>query len=119
TENLELKLKIVRQVDALAKPGALLASNTSSISITTLAAVTARPDAFLGVRGRDRASGRVSRRAFLQPGAFDGAGGAGARFADVGCDRRDRRRVRETAGQNAPRGQETRGVSRTPHSCAR
>jgi len=49
TENLELKLKIVRQVDALAKPGALLASNTSSISITTLAAVTARPDAFLGV----------------------------------------------------------------------
>jgi 3-hydroxybutyryl-CoA dehydrogenase len=49
TENLELKLRILRQVDALAKPGALLASNTSSISITTLAAVTARPEAFLGV----------------------------------------------------------------------
>jgi 3-hydroxybutyryl-CoA dehydrogenase len=49
TENLELKLKILRQVDALAKPGALLASNTSSISITSLAAVTTRPDAFLGV----------------------------------------------------------------------
>ena len=49
TENLDLKLTILRQVDALAKPGALLASNTSSISITTLAAVTARPDAFLGV----------------------------------------------------------------------
>ena len=49
TENLELKLRIVRQVDALAKPGTLLASNTSSISITTLAAVTARPEAFLGV----------------------------------------------------------------------
>jgi 3-hydroxybutyryl-CoA dehydrogenase len=49
TENLELKLKILRQVDALAKPGALLASNTSSISITSLAAVTKNPDAFLGV----------------------------------------------------------------------
>jgi len=49
TENLELKLRILRQVDALAKPGALLASNTSSISITSLAAVTSRPDAFLGV----------------------------------------------------------------------
>ena len=49
TENLELKLKILRQVDALAKPGALIASNTSSISITTLAAVTSRPASFLGV----------------------------------------------------------------------
>ncbi len=49
TENLELKLKILRQVDALAKPGTLLASITSSISITTLAAVMKRPEAFLGV----------------------------------------------------------------------
>src|SRR2546429_2727972 len=49
TENLELKLKILRQVDALAKPGALIASNTSSISITTLAAATSRPDRFLGM----------------------------------------------------------------------
>ena len=49
TENLELKLKILRQVDALAKPSALIASNTSSISITTLAAVTSRPASFLGV----------------------------------------------------------------------
>jgi len=49
TENLELKLKILRQVDALAKPSALIASNTSSISITTLAAVTSRPVSFLGV----------------------------------------------------------------------
>ena len=49
TENLELKLSILRQVDALAKPSALIASNTSSISITTLAAVTARPASFLGV----------------------------------------------------------------------
>jgi 3-hydroxybutyryl-CoA dehydrogenase len=49
TENLELKLKIIRQIDSLAKPAALLASNTSSISITTLAAVTSRPAQFLGM----------------------------------------------------------------------
>ena len=49
TENLELKLKIIRQIDGLAKPSALLASNTSSISITTLAAVTSRPAQFLGM----------------------------------------------------------------------
>jgi 3-hydroxybutyryl-CoA dehydrogenase len=49
TENLELKLKVLRQVDALAKSDAVMASNTSSISITTLAAATARPDRFLGM----------------------------------------------------------------------
>ncbi len=49
TENLELKLKIIRQIDGLAQPTALLASNTSSISITTLGAVTSRPAQFLGM----------------------------------------------------------------------
>jgi 3-hydroxybutyryl-CoA dehydrogenase len=49
TENVELKLKILRQVDSIAKADALMASNTSSISITTLAAATLRPDRFLGM----------------------------------------------------------------------
>jgi len=49
TENLELKLRIIRQIDSLAKPTALVASNTSSISITTLAAITSRPAQFLGM----------------------------------------------------------------------
>ena len=49
TENPELKFRILRDVDKLAKPEALLASNTSSISITSLAAVTARGDRFLGM----------------------------------------------------------------------
>jgi len=49
TENLELKLRIIRQIDGLAKPTALVASNTSSISITSLAAVTSRPGQFLGM----------------------------------------------------------------------
>ena len=49
TENLDLKLRILRDVDARAKPDALIASNTSSISITSLAAVTSRPERFLGM----------------------------------------------------------------------
>src|SRR5690606_4983443 len=40
TENPELKFKIFKDMDAAAKPGALLASNTSSISLTKLAAAT-------------------------------------------------------------------------------
>jgi len=49
TENLELKLKILRQIDGLARSDAWIASNTSSISITALAAVTANPARFLGM----------------------------------------------------------------------
>jgi 3-hydroxybutyryl-CoA dehydrogenase len=49
TENVELKLSILRKVDALAAPEAILASNTSSISITALAAVVNRPQRFLGM----------------------------------------------------------------------
>ena len=49
TENLDLKLKIFRQLDDLAKPDAVIASNTSSISITKLAASTKRPDKVIGM----------------------------------------------------------------------
>ena len=49
TENLELKLKIFAQLDALAKPDAILASNTSSISLTRIAAATKRPDKVIGM----------------------------------------------------------------------
>lgn len=49
TENFELKVKILRQVDALLAPEVIIASNTSSISITQLAAVTGRPDRFIGM----------------------------------------------------------------------
>jgi 3-hydroxybutyryl-CoA dehydrogenase len=49
TENLELKLRILRQIDEVAVPGTVLASNTSSISITTLAAVVRSPQHFLGM----------------------------------------------------------------------
>jgi 3-hydroxybutyryl-CoA dehydrogenase len=49
TENVELKLKIFQQIDALANPAAILATNTSSISITKIAAATARPDKVIGM----------------------------------------------------------------------
>ena len=49
TENYELKLKILKQVDALLPADALLASNTSSISITQLGAATQRADKFIGM----------------------------------------------------------------------
>ena len=50
TENVELKVGILRQVDALAQPDGVLATNTSSISITQLAAVdVARRQRFIGM----------------------------------------------------------------------
>ena len=49
TENLPLKLEIFGKLDALAKPDAILASNTSSISITRLAAATKRADKVIGM----------------------------------------------------------------------
>jgi 3-hydroxybutyryl-CoA dehydrogenase len=49
TENLELKLKLFAQIDGLAKPDAILASNTSSISVTRLAAATRRPGQVIGM----------------------------------------------------------------------
>ena len=49
TENHELKLKILKQADALLAPEVIIASNTSSISITKLAAATSRPDKFIGM----------------------------------------------------------------------
>ncbi len=48
-EQLDLKLRVLRDVDAVLKPGVILASNTSSISITQLAAQTSRPDKFIGM----------------------------------------------------------------------
>ena len=49
SENLDLKLKIFRELDAYCKPEAILASNTSSISITQIASVTRRGDKVIGM----------------------------------------------------------------------
>jgi 3-hydroxybutyryl-CoA dehydrogenase len=49
TENEGLKLKIIKDVERVIGPDAIIASNTSSISITHMAAATARPDKFIGL----------------------------------------------------------------------
>ncbi|MDF2466277.1 MAG: paaH1 [Ramlibacter sp.] len=49
TEDVNLKLRLLRQIGEQLKPGALMASNTSSISITQLAAATPCSDRFMGV----------------------------------------------------------------------
>jgi 3-hydroxybutyryl-CoA dehydrogenase len=48
-EQLDLKLRVLKEADAALKPGVILASNTSSISITQLAAQTSRPEKFIGM----------------------------------------------------------------------
>ena len=49
TENVDLKLKIFRDMDANAPKGCILSTNTSSISITKIAAVTGRPEQVIGM----------------------------------------------------------------------
>jgi 3-hydroxybutyryl-CoA dehydrogenase len=49
TENVDLKLKIFNQLDDLCQEETILATNTSSISITQIAAVTSRPDKVIGM----------------------------------------------------------------------
>ena len=48
-EKVELKKSVLKEADAVAKEGALMASNTSSISITELASATKRPEKFCGM----------------------------------------------------------------------
>ena len=49
TEKWEIKQQLFETLDRVCKPGVILASNTSSISITRLAAITKRPQAFIGM----------------------------------------------------------------------
>ena len=48
-EKLEIKRAVLQEADGILRPDAILASNTSSIAITTLAALTGRPDRFVGM----------------------------------------------------------------------
>lgn len=104
-ENLELKLSIFRQLDQFAAPHTILASNTSSMPITVLAAATKRPERVLGLhfmnpvplmRGVEVISGRLTTEettragmAFIEslgkiPGrAVDYAGFIASRVLDV------------------------------------
>ena len=48
-EKIEIKRAVLTEADRLARPEVILATNTSSISVTTLAAITKRPDRFVGM----------------------------------------------------------------------
>jgi 3-hydroxybutyryl-CoA dehydrogenase len=48
-ERLDLKLAVLQEADKMLRPEVILASNTSSISVTSLAAATGRPDRFIGM----------------------------------------------------------------------
>ena len=48
-EDMEIKKEQLRKLDGIAKPDAILATNTSSLSITELAGVTKRPDKVIGL----------------------------------------------------------------------
>jgi 3-hydroxybutyryl-CoA dehydrogenase len=49
TENLDLKLRILKQIESVVRPETIIASNTSSISITSLGASLADPSRFIGL----------------------------------------------------------------------
>jgi 3-hydroxybutyryl-CoA dehydrogenase len=49
TENLEIKQRILKGIDGIAKPGSVIASNTSSVSITKLAATLSQPERLIGM----------------------------------------------------------------------
>jgi len=49
TEHLDVKTNLFRTLDQIVRPGVILSSNTSSISITKLASVTSHPDRFIGM----------------------------------------------------------------------
>jgi len=49
TEKFEIKAEIFRDIDRICRPGVILSSNTSSISITKIAALTKRPDKVIGM----------------------------------------------------------------------
>src|SRR2546425_7304788 len=61
TEQPDVKFKIFRDIDRLAPPAAILASNTSSISITAIAAQTKRPAQVIGMRSEERRVGKECR----------------------------------------------------------
>ncbi len=86
-ENLELKQKILRELDGLLKPQALLASNTSALDIDAIAAATKRPEQVLGLHFFSPAHIMkllgIVRGAQTSPAALDAALVLGKRMGKV------------------------------------
>ncbi len=72
-ENLQVKTQVFGELDRLTRPEAILASNTSSISITKLGAATRRPEKVIGMH-------------FMNPVPADGAGRGDPRAGHLGRD---------------------------------
>ena len=68
TEDVALKERIFRGLDEAAGPDAVLATNTSSIPITRLAAVTTRPQSVVGMHFMNPVPADAARRADPRPG---------------------------------------------------
>ena len=60
-EKMEIKRAVLSEADSILRPEVIIASNTSSISMTTLAALTKRPDRFVGMRSEERRVGKECR----------------------------------------------------------
>ncbi len=86
-ENLELKQQIFRTLDAILKPGAILASNTSALDIDAIAAVTKRPEQVLGLHFFSPAHImkllEIVRGAKTAPAVLDAAVALGRRIGKV------------------------------------
>ena len=102
SENEEVKRKIFTALRPFLKPDAIVASNTSSISITRLASVTAEPRAF-------------HRHPFHEPGAADAARRADPRHRDQGRHVRGGQGLRHPARQDRD---DVGGLSRPSSSTA-
>ena len=95
TENEELKRRIFQELDRVVRPGGVLATNTSSIPITRIAAATKRPEAVIGMH-------------FMNPGAGDAAGGAHPRRGHL------RRHLPADGGPGPGDGKDHRHLPRLP-----
>jgi 3-hydroxyacyl-CoA dehydrogenase len=85
-EEMAIKQDVMRRVDAVAKPGAILASNTSTLDIDAIAGATKRPESVIGTH-------------FLQPRERHAPARSRPRREDVVADDRDDTRARENDRQ--------------------
>jgi 3-hydroxybutyryl-CoA dehydrogenase len=102
TENNDLKVRILKQIESVARPDAIIASNTSSISITALGAALADPSRFIGMH-------------FFKSGADDAACRDHPRRAHEPGDGRRDPRVNDALRQVAHRREEFAGIRGQPH----
>ncbi len=102
TERADLKFRIFEDIDRHAPAGAILATNTSSISITQIAARTKRPEAVVGMHFMNPVPVMQLVEIIRGQATSDDTTGAG-------------RRSREAARQDAGRGERLPGIHRQPH----